>query len=559
MSLLIESELVTPTRKSDTAPDALPDAVNARAAVIRLEQVTVEYRAPRERIRTFKEYAIRLLQGGVKHEEFQALREVTFDVREGEVFGVIGHNGAGKSTLLKVISRVLKPTRGRVRVQGRVAPLLELGAGFHPELSGRENVFLNGTLLGFKRAEIEAMFDDIVDFADLWDFIDAPLRTYSTGMGMRLGFAVATAARPDVLIVDEVLAVGDENFQDKCAARMAEFRQNGTTVLLVTHDVGLALAICDRAALLDHGQLRAIGPVGEVVEAYHSAITESRATHRSGKATDADSVADKKPSAVARQNAPAADANPLEELVLKRKWFYRFDLPSGRQTDCSLPPGMERIHETRWTMIEKALEPLPELTKGAVSLTALDVGCNQGYFALKLAGHGFRHVVGIDARAVNIQDADLIRRACGIDNLHFRHLDLLRINPKEFGQFDVVLLLGLIFQTENPIGMLRAVKGLARRMVIIEAQFAPEAQGSFEWGGRDFRKEVHGSFAVIDQKIEKETPVGGLSDLSLCPGREALFWTMKRLGFARVEILPPPADAYEQFARGHRALVAGYL
>ncbi|HMY72645.1 MAG TPA: ABC transporter ATP-binding protein, partial [Blastocatellia bacterium] len=205
-------------------PQREAKAEDERAAVIRLEQVTVEYRAPRERIRTIKEYAIRLLQGGVKHEEFQALRNVTFDVREGEVFGVIGHNGAGKSTLLKVISRVLKPTGGRVQVRGRVAPLLELGAGFHPELSGRENIFLNGTLLGFKRAEIEAMFDDIVDFADLWEFIDAPLRTYSTGMGMRLGFAVATAARPDVLIVDEVLAVGDEHFQDKCAARMAEFR-----------------------------------------------------------------------------------------------------------------------------------------------------------------------------------------------------------------------------------------------------------------------------------------------------------------------------------------------
>jgi ABC-type polysaccharide/polyol phosphate transport system ATPase subunit len=279
MSLLIESEMMTPKRESG----ASPKTADARGVVIRLEQVTVEYRAPSERIRTFKEYAIRLLQGGVKHEEFQALCEVSFDVRKGEVFGVIGHNGAGKSTLLKVISRVLKPTRGRVRVQGRVAPLLELGAGFHPELSGRENVFLNGTLLGFKRAEIEAMFNDIVDFADLWDFIDAPLRTYSTGMAMRLGFAVATAARPDVLIVDEVLAVGDENFQDKCAARMAEFRQSGTTVLLVTHDVGLALAICDRAAWLDHGKLGAIGPVGEVVEAYHGAMTQSRAHFRPTK------------------------------------------------------------------------------------------------------------------------------------------------------------------------------------------------------------------------------------------------------------------------------------
>ncbi len=557
MSLLIESDT---TAMSVPKPEA--KAEDERAAVIRLEQVTVEYRAPRERIRTIKEYAIRLLQGGVKHEEFQALRKVTFDVREGEVFGVIGHNGAGKSTLLKVISRVLKPTGGRVLVRGRVAPLLELGAGFHPELSGRENIFLNGTLLGFKRAEIEAMFDDIVDFADLWEFIDAPLRTYSTGMGMRLGFAVATAARPDVLIVDEVLAVGDEHFQDKCAARMAEFRQSGTTVLLVTHDVGLALSICDRAALLDHGALKAIGPVGEVVEAYHKAITESRGVARSSKTPaktpadtpDAVSVEAEK-AAVVRTISPMAELTPLEALALERRWFYRFDLPSGRQTDCTLPPEVEVIHDTRWKMIESAVADLDR----SASLTALDIGCNQGFFSLKLAQSDFRHVVGIDARAVNIQDADLIRRAWQLDNLHFRHLDVFRINPKQFGQFDVVLLLGLIFQTENPIGLLRLAKDLARRMVIVEAQYAIEACGDFSWGSKNSKKEAHGSFAVIDQTAEKDSTVGGLSDLSLCPGKEALLWTMQRLGFSRVEVLPPPPDAYEQFASGHRALIAGYL
>lgn len=542
MSLLIESDMTAPKREFKTA--------NERAAAIRLEQVTVEYRAPRERIRTIKEYAIRVLQGGVKHDEFQALREVTFDVQQGEVFGVIGHNGAGKSTLLKVISRVLKPTRGRVRVWGRVAPLLELGAGFHPELSGRENVFLNGTLLGFKHSEIEAMFDEIVDFADLWEFIDAPLRTYSTGMAMRLGFAVATAARPDVLIVDEVLAVGDEHFQEKCAARMTEFRQSGTTVLLVTHDVGMALGICDRAALLDHGALKAIGPVSEVVEEYHAVMTQFRPSARPSKTKDAEPETGKKTTVVRN---PAV--NPLEERALQKQWFYRFDLPSGRQTECTLPPEISRIHDTRWTMIARALESLD----WSASLTALDVGCNQGYFAFKLAQMDFRHVVGIDARVVNIQDADLIRRIWQPDNLHFRHLDVFRINPKQFGQFDVVLLLGLIFQTENPIGMLRQVKDLARRLVIVEAQFAPETRDSFSWGSRNSKKEVQGSFAVIDETGEYATSIGGLSDLSLCPGKDALLWTMKRVGFKRVEILPPPPDAYEQFAAGERALVAGYL
>ena len=195
-------------------------AFDEAETVIRLENVSVEYRAPRERITSFKEYAIRLLQRRVQHLEFKALRNVDLEVRQGEVFGILGQNGAGKSTLLKVVSRVMRPTQGRVWVRGRIAPLLELGAGFHPELNGRENVFLNGTLLGYTHAEMEALFDQIVDFAELRDFINAPLRTYSTGMAVRLGFAVATATRPDILIVDEVLAVGDEQFQEKCAARM---------------------------------------------------------------------------------------------------------------------------------------------------------------------------------------------------------------------------------------------------------------------------------------------------------------------------------------------------
>jgi ABC-type polysaccharide/polyol phosphate transport system ATPase subunit len=259
MSLLTESESAA----------ASANAREEAEVVVRLTGVSVEYRAPRERIRSFKEYAIRLLQGRVEHEEFKALREVSLEICEGEVFGVIGHNGAGKSTLLKVISRVMRPTRGRVWVKGRVAPLLELGAGFHPELSGRENIFLNGTLLGNTRAEMEALFDRIVDFAELWDFIDAPLRTYSTGMAVRLGFAVATAIRPDILIVDEVLAVGDEQFQEKCTARMSSFRQSGTTIILVTHDSELVTEICDRAAWLDRGQLRAIGDPRTVVDRYH--------------------------------------------------------------------------------------------------------------------------------------------------------------------------------------------------------------------------------------------------------------------------------------------------
>jgi ABC-type polysaccharide/polyol phosphate transport system ATPase subunit len=255
-----------------TASEPVPSAADPHgpAPAILIEDVSVCYRVPRERLTSFKEYAIRALQRRVRHDELWALRDVDLEIRRGELFGVIGRNGAGKSTLLKVISRVLRPTRGRVRVWGRPAPLLELGAGFHPELTGRENVFLNGALLGRSRAEIEAQFEAIVDFAELWEFVDAPLRTYSTGMMARLGFAVATAIRPEILIVDEVLSVGDQQFQQKCLARMREFRERGATILLVSHNMELVQGLCERAAWLHHGELRALGSAVEVVGRYQT-------------------------------------------------------------------------------------------------------------------------------------------------------------------------------------------------------------------------------------------------------------------------------------------------
>jgi ABC-type polysaccharide/polyol phosphate transport system ATPase subunit len=201
------------------------------------------------------------------------LKGVDLQIYRGEVFGLIGPNGAGKSTLLKLVARVLRPTEGRVIVRGQVAPLLEFGAGFHPELTGRENVFLNGALLGFKRREMEEKFDRIVDFAELWDFIDAPMRTYSSGMWARLGFAVATDIQPDILIVDEVLAVGDEAFQRKSSARMQDFRDHGATILLVSHNMDTIEAMCHRAAWIHHGEVRAVGEAGETIRAYRENLS----------------------------------------------------------------------------------------------------------------------------------------------------------------------------------------------------------------------------------------------------------------------------------------------
>jgi len=201
-------------------------------------------------------------------ETFPALSDVSFTVPRGSTFGVIGRNGSGKSTALKLVAGITKPTSGTVKVAGRISALIELGAGFHPEISGRENVFINGIMLGLTRREIQDRFDEIVDFAELRDFIDAPVKTYSSGMYMRLGFAVAIHVDPDVLLVDEVLAVGDEGFTHKCLDKFAELRRRGKTILLVTHSLGLVERFCDTALWLDGGRVHGHGDPKRVVDAY---------------------------------------------------------------------------------------------------------------------------------------------------------------------------------------------------------------------------------------------------------------------------------------------------
>jgi len=201
-----------------------------------------------------------------------AVNHVSLDIYPGEVFGVIGQNGAGKSTLLKVVARVLPPAQGCVVIKGWTAPLLELGAGFHPELTGRENIFLNGAILGFTRKEVEGFFEEVVEFSELGEFIEAPLRTYSSGMNARLGFAVATVQRPDILLVDEVLSVGDEAFQEKCFKRITSFREKGTTILIVSHSMGTIEEMCQRAAWLDHGVLKFVGKPIDVIGAYRASF-----------------------------------------------------------------------------------------------------------------------------------------------------------------------------------------------------------------------------------------------------------------------------------------------
>jgi ABC-type polysaccharide/polyol phosphate transport system ATPase subunit len=242
---------------------------------IELSNVTKIYR--RYSGRQFATLKSALLQRSILRdlrpdETFPALRDVSFSVPKGVTYGVIGRNGSGKSTALKVVAGITKPTTGRVSVSGRISALIELGAGFHPEISGRENVFINGIMLGLSKREIARRFDDIVEFAELRDFIDAPVKTYSSGMYMRLGFAVAINVDPDVLLVDEVLAVGDEAFTHKCLDKFAEFRRLGKTILLVTHSLGLVERFCDEAIWLDGGRAQTHGDPRRVVDAYLAAV-----------------------------------------------------------------------------------------------------------------------------------------------------------------------------------------------------------------------------------------------------------------------------------------------
>ena len=236
---------------------------------IRLEAVSVRYRIPRERIGSLKEYAIRRVKRRLFFDEFEALKSVSVEMRAGETVGVVGRNGAGKSTLLRLVARVMPPSAGRIVVVGRTAPLLELGLGFHGELTGRENIMLQGALLGFSRGEMRHRTPRIVQWAELEEFIDAPVRTYSTGMAARLAFSVATDVEPDILLVDEALAVGDERFQLKCRDRMEEFRQAGKTVLLVSHSLAQVRENCRRALWIHEGKLVRDGDSASVTDLYH--------------------------------------------------------------------------------------------------------------------------------------------------------------------------------------------------------------------------------------------------------------------------------------------------
>ena len=236
--------------------------------IVSLDNVSMHFNMSGEKLDSLKEYFIKLLKRQLFFKKYVALENISFKICRGDVFGIVGLNGSGKSTTLKVISGILKPTKGSVSVKGTIAPLIELGAGFDLELTARENIFLNGAVLGHSRKIMKEKFDDIVEFSEMQNFLDVPMKNYSSGMVARIAFSVATMVRPEILIVDEILAVGDFQFQEKCNKRIEEMMEGGTTIILVSHSIEQIEALCNRVMWLEKGKIRMIGGVDEVCSAY---------------------------------------------------------------------------------------------------------------------------------------------------------------------------------------------------------------------------------------------------------------------------------------------------
>ena len=283
------------------------------ATAIEVRRVSKHFRLYHEQFTSLKE---RMLHWGkVPYEDFWALRDIELEIEEGQTFGLLGHNGSGKSTLLKCTAGIVQPTSGEIMTRGRVAALLELGAGFQPAMSGRENIYLNASLLGMSRKYVDRRFDDIVAFAELEQFIDNQVKYYSSGMYVRLGFAVAVHMDPDILIVDEVLAVGDELFQRKCFDRVRQFQREGRTIVVVTHSPDLVRQVCDRAAVLDHGLLVGLGSPAEAVRSYREHLLRRQAYLDAGEMTDMLALAQTEPPSAPPPQAEVPSANATGESL----------------------------------------------------------------------------------------------------------------------------------------------------------------------------------------------------------------------------------------------------
>lgn len=370
----------------------------AATPAIDVRNVTKIYRryAQKRQFATLKSALLTgtMIQDLRPEETFPALRDVSFSVQPGCTYGVIGRNGSGKSTALKCVAGITKPTSGTVTVNGRISALIELGAGFHPEISGRENVYINGIMLGLSKKEVGRRFDEIVEFAELQDFIDAPVKTYSSGMYMRLGFAVAIHVDPDVLLVDEVLAVGDEGFTHKCLDKFGEFRRRGKTILLVTHSLGLVERFCDEVLWLDQGQNRASGDPRRVCGMYITAVEKSeermlaQADERARAAVDADS-------------SPAASTDkPTDPVSAEQAPADMFQATEGRW-------GSREVEITRVDLLGEDGEPSHVFHSGEKVTVRLDVAAKKPV-ADFVFGFGLFNAEGVCCYGTNTSIEQLI-------------------------------------------------------------------------------------------------------------------------------------------------------
>ncbi len=263
-----EAENIAEPMEDSTAQDEVKEQIPEPETIIEVKNVSMDFYSRDEKVDNLKEFFIRLIRGKLEKKKTRILNNISFSVKKGESIALIGHNGAGKSTLLKMLTGIYSPTEGTIKVKGKVAPLLNLGAGFDHEASAKENVYLNGAILGYSRKELAKKYDEIVDFAELHDHMHIPIKNFSSGMVARLGFAIAIDVDPDILLVDEILSVGDENFRRKCANKIDELRKKGVTFVIVSHNIGQVKSLCQKAVWIENSELMAYGEVNEVCQKY---------------------------------------------------------------------------------------------------------------------------------------------------------------------------------------------------------------------------------------------------------------------------------------------------
>ena len=352
------------------------EAAGPRQVAVQVRDVTKKFRLHNDRKTNLKElFSAR--QRTARSDVFWALKGVSLDIPQGKTFGLIGHNGSGKSTLLKLVAGIHRPSSGTITSSGRVSAMLELGAGFHPEMSGRDNIYLNGSILGMTRKQIDAAMDDIIEFSGLGEFIDTPVKVYSSGMYVRLGFAIAVNLDPEILIIDEVIAVGDEAFQRRCFDHLYELRRKGVTIVLVTHSLNLVADLCDEAAWLDAGTLKVVGPAREVVDAYLSEVNrkEAASLEESDEApTEVDTTEGKTP----RRGSGEVRVTRVE--YLDETGHHRPFLTTGK-------PGTVRLHYTSSTDLPSVTFGLAFNTESGVTVAGPNSGYGDAAFVVE-AGTG---------------------------------------------------------------------------------------------------------------------------------------------------------------------------